>query len=93
MSALFHPYLCGRIAAEWLIKMKKSFALKNLDCANCAAKMEEAIRHIQGVKSVTVSFLMQKVTLEADEGQLQSIIDEMVRVCKKIEPDCTVCIK
>ncbi len=73
--------------------MKKSFALKNLDCANCAAKMEEAIRHIQGVKSVTVSFLMQKVTLEADEGQLQSIIDEMVRVCKKIEPDCTVCIK
>lgn len=54
--------------------MKKSFALKNLDCANCAAKMEEAIRHIQGVKSVTVSFLMQKVTLEADEGQLQSIL-------------------
>ncbi len=72
--------------------MKKIFALKNLDCANCAAKMENAIRHIKGVEAVTVSFLTQRITLTADDDQFSSIVDEMIRVCRKIEPDCTICI-
>ncbi len=72
--------------------IKKTFALKNLDCANCAVKMEDAIRRIKGVDTVTVSFLTQKITLTADDSRFSAIVDEMIRVCRKIEPDCTICI-
>lgn len=72
--------------------IKKAFALKNLDCANCAVKMEDAIRRIKGVDTVTVSFLTQKITLTADDSRFSAIVDEMIRVCRKIEPDCTICI-
>ena len=50
--------------------MKKRYNLRDLDCANCAAKMENAIRRIDGVRDASVSFLTQKLTLEADEGRL-----------------------
>lgn len=72
--------------------IKKTFALKNLDCANCAVKMEDAIRRIKGVDTVTVSFLTQKITLTADDSRFSAIVDEMIRVCRKIELDCTICI-
>ena len=72
--------------------IKKTFTLKNLDCANCAVKMEDAIRRIKGVDTVTVSFLTQKITLTADDSRFSAIVDEMIRVCRKIEPDCTICI-
>ena len=49
--------------------MKKVFKLVDLDCANCAAKMERAIAQLDGVQSVTVSFLAQKLTLEADDAR------------------------
>lgn len=48
--------------------MKKIFKLEDLDCANCAAKMEDAIRKIEGVDAVSVNFLSQKLTLEASDG-------------------------
>ncbi|MDD3346088.1 heavy metal-associated domain-containing protein [Oscillibacter sp.] len=70
--------------------MKKRFQLTNLDCANCAAKMETAIRKLDGVQSATVSFLTQKMTVEADEARFDEIMAEAVRICKKIEPDCVV---
>lgn len=70
--------------------MKKHFKLRDLDCANCAAKMEDAIRKLPGVNSATVSFMTQKLTLEADEGRFDAILDEVVRVCKKVEPDCVI---
>lgn len=70
--------------------MKKKFKLTDLDCANCAAKMEEAIKKIDGVTDATVSFLSQKLTLEADDARFEAILDEAVRVCKKIEPDCVI---
>lgn len=70
--------------------MKKRFKMKDLDCANCAAKMEDAIKKISGVQDASVSFLMQKMTIEADETRFDEIMDEVVAVCRKIEPDCII---
>ena len=70
--------------------MKKKFKLEDLDCANCAAKMEAAIKKIDGVKDATVSFMAQKLTIDADEERFDSIMKEVVSVCRKVEPDCTI---
>lgn len=70
--------------------MKKVFKMEDLDCANCAAKMERAIAKIDGVSSVVVSFMSQRLTIEADEGSFDGIMKEVVRVCKKVEPDCRI---
>ena len=70
--------------------MKKVYKLQDLDCANCAAKMEKAISKIDGVQSVRVNFMTQKMTLEADDARFESIIDEAARQIKKIEPDCMI---
>ena len=70
--------------------MKKVFRLKDLDCANCAAKMERGINKIDGVENATVSFMSQKLTVEAADDRFDSIMDEVVKVCKKIEPDCVI---
>ena len=70
--------------------MKKRYNLRDLDCANCAAKMENAIRRIDGVRDASVSFLTQTLTLEADEGRFDAILREAVAVCRKIEPDCVI---
>ncbi len=72
--------------------MKKSFKLEDLDCAHCAAKMEDAIRKIEGVQGASVNFLAQKLTLEAPDSQFDAVLAEAVKVCKKIEPDCTVLV-
>ena len=70
--------------------MKKRFKLVNLDCANCAAKMEDAIKKVDGVKDATVSFVMQKMTVEADDARFDDIMKEIVKVCKRVEPDCEI---
>ena len=70
--------------------MKKRYALTDLDCANCAAKMETAIKKIDGVKDATVSFMTQKMTIEADDARFDDIMREVVAVCKKVEPDCII---
>lgn len=70
--------------------MRKAFKLQDLDCANCAAKMENGIKGIDGVKSATVSFMTQKLVLEADDDRFDAILDEAARICKKIEPDCAI---
>lgn len=70
--------------------MKKKYNLTDLDCANCAAKMEAAIKKIDGVKDATVSFMAQKLTIDADEERFDSIMEEVVSVCRKVEPDCTI---
>lgn len=72
--------------------MKKVFKLEDLDCAHCAAKMEDAIRKIDGVQGVQVNFLAQKLTLEAPDDRFDGILAEAVRACKKIEPDCTILV-
>ena len=70
--------------------MKKTFKLIDQDCANCAAKMENNIRKIDGVADATVSFMAQKMTVEADDDRFESIMDEVVKVCRKVEPDCEI---
>ena len=70
--------------------MKKKFKLQDLDCANCAAKMEEAIKKIDGVNDASVSFMMQKMTIDADDTRFDEIVKEAVAVCAKVEPDCKV---
>ena len=70
--------------------MKKAFRLEDLDCANCAAKMEDAIKKIEGVHDATVSFMAQKLTIDADEDRFQEIMQEVVKVCKKVEPDTRI---
>ena len=70
--------------------MKKTFKLIDLDCANCAAKMENNIRKIDGMADATVSFMAQKMTVEADDDRFESIMDEVVKVCRKVEPDCEI---
>lgn len=70
--------------------MKKIFELEDLDCANCAAKMTEGIRKIKGVTYADVNFLTQKLTLEAEEAEFDSILKQAAKVCKKIEPDCRI---
>ena len=70
--------------------MKKRFKLTNLDCANCAAKMEAAIKKIDGVHDATVSFMAQKLTLDADDERFDAILEEAAAVCRKVEPDCVI---
>ena len=68
--------------------MKKTYKLIDLDCANCAAKMEAAIKKLPGVTDATVSFLTQKMTIEADD--LDTVMKDVVKCIKKVEPDCEV---
>ncbi len=70
--------------------MKKKFKVENLDCANCAAKMEAAIKSIDGVEDAVMSFMMQKLTVEAEESRMEEIMEQVVSVCKRIEPDCRI---
>ena len=70
--------------------MKKKFKLTDLDCANCAAKMEDAIKKLDGVNEASVSFMMQKMTIDADEARFDEIMKEVVEICKKVEPDCII---
>ena len=70
--------------------MKKKFKLQDLDCANCAAKMEEAIKKIDGVNDATVSFMTQKLTIDAVDDRFDAIMDEVEKVCAKVEPDTRI---
>ena len=68
--------------------MKKRFNLTDLDCASCAAKMEQAIKKLPGVRDASVSFLTQKLTLDADDARYDEILQQVITTAKKIEPDC-----
>ena len=68
--------------------MKKVFKLVDLDCANCAQKMEDAINRLPGVTAATVSFMTQKLTIEADD--IDAVMTDVIKCCKKVEPDCEI---
>ena len=70
--------------------MKKTFKLKDLDCANCAAKMERGIKKLDGVQDAKVNFMMQKLTLEAEDSRFDEVLQSAIKVCRKLEPDCTI---
>lgn len=73
------------------IIMKKVYKLQDLDCANCAAKMEEGIKKLAGVKDANVNFIMQKMTVEIEDGaDTAAVMAEVKKTCKKIEPDCVI---
>ena len=65
--------------------MKKKFKIENLCCANCAAKIEAAIKKLDGVTDAGVNFIMQKLTIEADDACFDSVVDEAAKICKKID--------
>lgn len=71
--------------------MKKKFKVE-VDCANCAAKMETAINKIDGVKEATISFMTQRMIVEADDSRFDEIMQEVVKTCKKVEPDCVIAV-
>lgn len=70
--------------------MRKTFELEDLDCANCARKMQEAIFKIEGVKDVSVNYMAQKMVLEADDECFDAVLKQAIKVIRKVEPDCTV---
>ncbi|MBE6610341.1 MAG: heavy-metal-associated domain-containing protein, partial [Ruminococcaceae bacterium] len=61
--------------------------------SDLAAKMEQGILKIEGVKDATVSFLAQKLTIECDEEKIDEIIKKAIKVCKKVDSDCEVIVK
>lgn len=73
--------------------MKKVFKMIDLDCANCAAKMERAISALDGVQKATVSFMAQKLTLEADDARFDEIVKEAVKCVKKVDTECELVVK
>ena len=86
--------ICGESLAKCTCKMpdedleKRVYILEGIDCANCAAKVEDAIKKIDGVNNATVSFMTQKLTLDADDARFDEILQKVVAAAKKIEPDC-----
>lgn len=72
--------------------MKKTFKFEDLDCANCAAKMEDAISKLEGVNKVSVSFLAQKMILDADDSLFEDILQQAAKIVKKVDSDCTLII-
>lgn len=71
--------------------MKKTYKMENLDCANCAAKMESAIAKLEGVERANVSFLTQRLSIEViNVEHLDRILQDVKTICKKIEPSCNI---
>ena len=70
--------------------MKKIYKLENLDCANCAAKIEAAIKEIEGVSGASVSFMTQKLIIETEPEILDAVMAEVRKTMNKIEPDCEI---
>ena len=70
--------------------MKKTFIIEDLDCAHCAAKIEDEIKELSGVNSISVNFLSGKITLDASDAEFDSILEKAVEICKQVEPDCNL---
>ena len=72
--------------------MKKRFKLDEIDCANCARKLEDAIKKVDGVKSASVNFMTQKLMLEADDSEFDDILDRVIKLAANVEPDCEIIV-
>lgn len=70
--------------------MVKTYRLQNLDCANCAAKVERAVNKVGGVNSASVNFFAQKMTLDIDDDRFETVFESVLKVCRKVEPDMSV---
>ncbi|MDD6811713.1 MAG: cation transporter [Lachnospiraceae bacterium] len=70
--------------------MNKTYKIE-VDCANCAAKMEEAAKNTEGVANATVSFMTQKMKVEFAEGvDEKTVMKSVLKACRKVEPDCEI---
>ena len=67
--------------------MKKTFRIKGIDCANCAAQLENAINKIEGVEKASISFMAERMVLEYDEQNAEEIMQKVKKLIKKEEPD------
>ncbi len=70
--------------------MKKKFKVTEIDCANCAMKAERAVQKVKGVKSASLNFMMQTLTVEVEDENAESILEEAIKALKKAEPDAVV---
>ena len=70
--------------------MKKAFKLDEIDCANCARELQDELAKIEGVKSVSVNFMTQKLTLEADDDRFDEVLQRVVDYTADAEPDCEI---
>lgn len=73
--------------------MKKTYNVEDLDCANCAAKIETAIKKMDGVNDCSVNFMTQKIIVDADEENFLMIEKKLAKTVKKADSDCTIYIK
>lgn len=73
--------------------MKKTFKFQDLDCANCAAKIERKISKIQGVNNVSVNFMTQKLVLDANDDVFDTVFKSALKIVSTVEPDCKVIVK
>ena len=72
--------------------MKKKFKMENLDCANCAAKMEDLIRKIPGVHEANMNFMTQKLSLDAEDERFDEILSEAQKCCDRVDKGCRIVI-
>lgn len=70
--------------------MKKTIKLQDLDCANCAAKIETAVAKLEGVTEVKVNFMSQKMILDAPDDRFDTILEAAKKTVRKIEPDVVI---
>ena len=70
--------------------MKKTYMI-DVDCANCAAKMEQAANTVEGIMSASVNYMALKMSVEFAEGaDVKKVMGEVLKKCRKIEPDCEI---
>ena len=70
--------------------MKKTFKIEDLDCPNCAAKLEKAVQKTEGVVSASVNFMLSRLTLEADDAAFDDVVKRVIKAVKKSNPDCKI---
>ncbi len=70
--------------------MKKVFKIEDIDCANCARKIEDSIKAIEGVERASLNFMAQKLTIEAEEALFDEIMKKALKAAKRVEPDCRI---
>lgn len=70
--------------------MKRNYKIRNIDCANCAAKMEQAIAEIPGVNSARVNFITGRLTIESDLEDMTEILEKAAEACRRIDRDSSI---
>ena len=72
--------------------MKKTFKLDEIDCANCARELQEGLAKLEGVTSVSVNFMTQKLTLEAADAEFDDVLQHFIDYTEEAEPDCEILV-